>query len=107
MTKLQQASAAKEAAILDRLEAKELLEDAKQQFISDYIAENRKAITGDLDRIAELAKETEGDKYDRLFDAMAELAYSGSSKQLQAVIDEIIDDHLAELAEQEWGAAGE
>ena len=79
----------------------------KQQFISDYITENRKAITGDLNRIAELAKEAEDDKYNRLFDAMAELSYSGASKQLQAVIDDIIDDHLEAQAEKEWEASYE
>lgn len=104
MTKLQQAGAAKEAAILNRLEAQELAHDAKQQFISEFIAERRKAIINDLDRIAELAKEAEDDKYNRLFDAMAETAYSGVSKQLQAVIDEIIDDHLESQAEKEWEA---
>ena len=107
MSQLQQASAAKEAAILDRLEAKELLEDAKQQFISDFIAERRNAIISDMDRIAELAKEADDDKYNRLFDAMAELAYSGVSNQLQAVIDEIIDDHLEAQAEKEWEAGDE
>lgn len=74
----------------------------KQQFISEFIAERRKAIINNLDRIAELAKEADDDKYNRLFDAMAELAYSGVSKQLQAVIDEIIDDHLEAQAEKEW-----
>lgn len=107
MTKLQQAGAAKEAAILNRLEAQELAHDAKQQFISDYIAENRKAIIGDLNKIAELAKDAECDKYDRLFDAIAELSYSGVSKQLQAVVDEIIDDHLEAQAEKEWEAGDE
>ena len=76
----------------------------KQQFISEFIAERRKAIINNLDRIAELAKDADDDKYNRLFDAMAELAYSGSSKQLQAVIDEIIDDHLEAQAEKEWEA---
>ena len=76
----------------------------KQQFISEFIAEKRKAITGDLNRIAELAKEADDDKYNRLFEAMAELSYSGVSNQLQAVIDEIIDDHLEAKAEKEWEA---
>ena len=79
----------------------------KQQFISEFIAEHRKAIINNLDRIAELAKEEEDDKYNLLFDAMADLAYSGSSKRMQAVIDEIIDDHLEEQAEKEWESGNE
>ena len=88
-------------------EAAELRDNAKQEFISQYVAEHRKAIINSADRIAELAKEAEDDKYERLFDAMAELAYSGSSKQMQAVIDEIIDDHLEEQAEKEWESGDE
>lgn len=107
MTKLQQAGAAKEAAILNRLEAQELAHDAKQQFISEFIAEHRKEIICDMSKIAELAKEAGGEKIERLFDAMAELAYSGVSRSLQAVIDDIIDDHLEDQAEKEWEAGDE
>ena len=102
MNQLQRAAGIAEGRILDAMEAAELRDNAKQEFISEFIAEHRKAIISNLGRIAELAKEAEDDKYERLFDAMAELAYSGSSKQLQAVIDEIIDDHLEAQAEKEW-----
>ena len=79
----------------------------KQQFISDFIARNRQKISGDMDKIAEIAMGASGDKYMRLFDGIAELSYSGVSKQLQAVVDEIIDDHLADQANKEWEAACE
>lgn len=107
MSKLQQASAAKDAAILDLLEAKELEEDAKQEFISSFIARKRHEISGDMTKIAEIAMDASGDKYNRLFDCIAELSYSGASKALQAVIDEIIDDHLEEQAAREWEAYSE
>ena len=79
----------------------------KQEFISGFIARNRHGISGDMDKIAEIAMGASGDKYMRLFDCIAELSYSGSSKQLQAVIDEIIDDHLEAKAEKEWEACDE
>lgn len=107
MSQLQRAAGIAEGRILDAMEAAELRDNAKQEFISEFIAERRNAIINNMDRIAELAKEAEDDKYNRLFDAMAELAYSGASKQLQAVIDEIIDEHLEEQAEKEWEAGDE
>lgn len=107
MNQLQRAAGIAEGRILDAMEAAELRDNAKQEFISEFIAEHRKDIISNLDRIAELAKEAEDDKYERLFDAMSELAYSGSSKQLQAVIDEVIDDHLEAQAEKEWEAGNE
>lgn len=79
----------------------------KQQFIVDFIARNRQKISGDMDKIAEIAMGASGDKYMRLFDCIAELSYSVASKSLQAVIDEIVDDHLAEQAAKEWEAACE
>ena len=79
----------------------------KQHFISSFIARNRHGISGDMAKIAEIAMGASGDKYSRLFDCIAELSYSGASKSLQAVIDEIIDDHLAEQAVREWEAYSE
>ena len=76
----------------------------KQQFISDFIASKRQSIAGYMVKIAELAKDASDDKYNRLFDCMAEISYSGVSKSLQAVIDEIIDDYLEEQAIKEWEA---
>ena len=78
--------------------------ETKQEFISNFIASNRKSISGDMGKIAELAKDASDDKYNRLFDCIAELSYSGVSKSLQAVIDEIIDDYLEEQAVKEWEA---
>lgn len=79
----------------------------KQEFISNFIARNRHEISGDMSKIAEIAMVASGYKYNRLFDCIAELSYSGVSKSLQAVIDEIIDDHLAEQAVKEWEAYSE
>ena len=79
----------------------------KQQFISNFISSKRQSIAGDMGKIAELAKDSSGDKYNRLFDCMAQLSYSGVSKSLQAVIDEIIDDYLEEQAIKEWEAYSE
>ena len=79
----------------------------KQQFISDFIASKRQSIAGDMVKIAELAKDASDDNYNRLFDCIAELSYSGVSKSLQAVIDEIIDDYLEEQAIKEWEAYSE
>ena len=79
----------------------------KQHFISGFIARNRQAISGDMTKIAEIAMGASGDKYIRLFDCIAELSYSGVSKSLQAVIDEIIDDHLEEQSVMEWEAYSE
>ena len=107
MNQLQRAAGIAEGCILDAMEAAELRDNAKQEFVSQYVAERRNAIINNLDRIAELAKEASDDKYNRLFDAMAELAYSGANKQLQAVIDEIIDEHLEEEAEKELEAGDE
>ena len=76
----------------------------KQQFISDFIASKRQSIAGDMVKIAELAKDASDDNYNRLFDCIAELSYSGVSKSLQAVIDEIIDDHMEAQAIKEWEA---
>ena len=107
MNQLQRASAASENSILDLLEAKELEQDAKNEFISNFISRKRQSIAGDIGKIAELAKDASDDKYNRLFDCMAELSYSGVSKSLQAVIDEIIDDYLEEQAVKEWDAYSE
>lgn len=85
-------------------EAAELRDNAKQEFISQYVAEHRHAITGDLKQIAELAMNADDAKYYRLFECMAELSYSGVSKSLQAAIDDIVDDHLEAQAEKEWEA---
>jgi len=79
----------------------------KQAFISGFIARNRQGISGDMAKIAEIAMGASGDKYSRLFDCIAELSYSGVSKSLQAVIDEIIDDYLEEQAVKEWEAYSE
>ena len=79
----------------------------KQQFIIDFLARNRQKISGDMDKIAEIAMGASGDKYTRLFDCIAELSYSGVSKSLQAVIDDIVDGYLAEQAAKEWEAADE
>ena len=79
----------------------------KQQFISDFISSKRRSISGDIGKIAELAKDASDDKYNRLFDCMAELSYSGASKSLQAVIDEIIDEYLEDQASKEWEAYSE
>ena len=107
MNKLQRASAASENSILDLLEAKELKQDAKNEFINNFIASKRQTISSDRVKIAELAKDASDDKYNRLFDCMAELSYSGVSKSLQAVIDEIIDDYLEAQAIKEWEAYSE
>lgn len=79
----------------------------KQHFISCFIARNRQAISGDMDKIAEIAMGASGDKYSRLFDCIAELSYSGASQSLQAVIDGIVDEYLTEQAIKEWEAYSE
>ena len=102
MTTLQQAGAATEAAILNRLDAQEARDDAKAEFISRYVSDNREVFASDPDLIDEAISGTSPELMDRLFESMVPLSMRGDGNPAQAVIDDILDNHLAWLAEAEW-----
>ena len=103
MNQIQRATNIVEGRILDSLETQEELIKSKQTFISNFIESNRKLICNDLEAMATILINTEDeDQYLRLFDCIAELTYSGTSKQLQVAVDEIIDSYLTTQAELVW-----
>ena len=103
MNQIQRATNIVEGRILNSLETQEELNKNKQTFISNFIESNRKLICNDMETMATILINTEDeDQYLRLFDCIAELAYSGTSKQLQVAVDEIIDSYLIKQAEMLW-----
>ena len=103
MNQIQRATNIVEGHILNTLEAQEESNERKQTFISNFIESNRKLVCNDLETMATILANTEDDdQYLRLFDCIAELAYSGTSKQLQVAVDEIIDSYLTNQAEMLW-----
>ena len=103
MNQIQRATNIVEGRILNSLETQEELSKNKQTFISNFIESNRKLICNDMETMATILINTEDeDQYLRLFDCIAELAYSGTSKQLQVAVDEIIDSYLIKQAEMLW-----
>ena len=103
MNQIQRATNIVEGRILNSLEAQEELNKNKQTFISNFIKNNRELICNDMETMAAILINTEDeDQYLRLFDCIAELAYSGISKQLQVAVDEIIDNYLTKQAELVW-----
>ena len=103
MNQIQRATNIVEGRILNSLETQEELNKNKQTFISNFIESNRKLVCNDMETMATILINTEDeDQYLRLFDCIAELAYSGTSKQLQVAVDEIIDNYLTKQAELIW-----
>ena len=103
MNQIQRATNIVEGRILNSLETQEELNKNKQTFISNFIESNRKLVCNDMETMATILINTEDeDQYLRLFDCIAELAYSGTSKQLQVAVDEIIDSYLTRQAEMLW-----
>ena len=103
MNQIQRATNIVEGRILNTLEAQEESNERKQTFISNFIQSNRKLVCNDLETMVTILVNTEDDEqYLRLFDCIAELAYSGASKQLQVAVDEIIDSYLTKQAEMLW-----
>ena len=103
MNQIQRATNIVEGRILNYLETQEELSKNKQTFISNFIKNNRELICNDMETMAAILINTEDeDQYLRLFDCIAELAYSGTSKQLQVAVDEIIDSYLTKQAELIW-----
>ena len=103
MNQIQRATNIVEGRILNSLETQEELNKNKQTFISNFIKNNRELICNDMETMATILINTEDeDQYLRLFDCIAELAYSGTSKQLQVAVDEIIDSYLIKQAEMLW-----
>ena len=103
MNQIQRATNIVEGRILNSLETQEELSKNKQTFISNFIKSNRELICNDMETIATILINTEDeDQYLRLFDCIAELAYSGTSKQLQVAVDEIIDSYLTKQVELLW-----
>ena len=103
MNQIQRATNIVEGRILNSLETQEELNKNKQTFISNFIESNRKLICNDMETMATILINTEDeDQYLRLFDCIAELVYSGTNKQLQVAVDEIIDSCLTKQAELMW-----
>ena len=103
MNQIQRATNIIEGHILDLLESQEEHNKSKQTFISNFIKSNRELICNDVETIATILINTEDEEqYLRLFDCIAELAYSGTSKQLQIAVDDIIDSYLTKQAELMW-----
>ena len=103
MNQIQRATNIVEGRILNSLETQEELNKNKQTFISNFIKNNRELICNDMETMATILINTEDeDQYLRLFDCIAELAYSGTSKQLQVAVDETIDSYLTKQAELVW-----
>ena len=103
MNQIQRATNIVEGRILNSLETQEELNKNKQTFISNFIKNNRKLICNDMETLATILINAEDeDQYLRLFDCIAELTYSGTSKQLQVAVDEIIDSYLTKQAELVW-----
>lgn len=83
-------------------ERDEVLEDAKQDFISDFVAKRLKNLTDDdvADAIANASESNE----ERLLPQLVAVALPGNSNALQAVLDDMIDDWIVKLANDEWEA---
>ena len=95
MDQIQRATNIVEGRILNSLEAQEELNKKKQEFISEFVKNNRKRILNDTEVIATILANTDSDEqYLRLFDCIAEWFCTGNSKPLAAIIDDIIDSHL-------------
>lgn len=102
MDQLQRAAGIAEGRILDAMEAAELRDNAKQEFISKYCSENLARVAGDSELVALIASEAPEDKYMALFDGMAELSCTGSREKLDSAIKAIIQPHLESSAELAW-----
>ena len=101
MDQIQRATNIVEGRILDSLEAQEELDKNKQEFISEFVKNNRKRILDDTEVIATILANTDSDEqYLRLFDCIAELYCTNNEKPLAACIDDIIDTYLTEQAKQ-------
>ena len=102
MNQIQRATNIVEGRILNSLEAQEDLNKNKQEFISEFVKNNRKQILNDTEVIATILANTDSDEqYLRLFDCIAEWFCTANGKPLAAIIDDIIDYHLELQAENQ------
>lgn len=95
----------RENDILRLLEGKEAEASAKAEFVANFVELNRsKLIAGELETdVATLLAEVDYDEAILLNQAAYLLMKEGESGPLMQLINKLIDDELAALADEAWG----
>ena len=94
--------------LLSQLEAAEEASDAKAKFIRQYVADNRAGIIDNHNKMVFAIESASNELTDDLTHALAVFAKHDSTvaqNGLQAVLDNIVDFYVEELAEVEWEEA--
>lgn len=94
-----------ESDILRLLEGKEAEATAKAEFVASYVEMNRsKLIDDEMDTdVATLLAEVDYDEAIDLNQAAYLLIKEGEPGQMMQLINKLIDDELAALADEAWG----
>lgn len=95
----------RENDILRIMEGKEAEANAKAEFVANFVDLNRsRLIAGEMDAdVATLLAEANGDESMQINQAAYLLLKDGEPGPMMQLINKLIDDDLAALAEEAWG----